>query len=585
MLGRIKNAKPEEEITVTAGTEAKEVLPSSGKTIKKATVNPTPSQTKSVTPSASQKIVTPDSGKLLNKVTVAGDSDLVAGNIKKDVNIFGVTGTFDGEEIVNGIIEEYCSYYNDISPNTFVEYLGELSYAYTNRQETQLYSSNENFYAPVAVQLNDNTVVIAVYKHSSYTSDTYLNYVALTFDMSSNTINVGSLLSTSTTDSYLQSDKVHLVRINNNTFGLVYDRHEQSFREYTRYVYCDIFSVSSNTITLLEREQQLYASASSSSMTSTRLGMSVAEITDNYILVVTPISYSSSFTGSSEFRVIVCNITSAGTLNVVKYYDFNVSTITTIRTLYLEILSAGFSLCKISQNKYIWCCRDTSGTYKQTYYFFLINVSSDYNTISINYVTNNTYDSTYSVILYLSKNLTDNNYCYVLINKNESNYSIAGTPVFSTIHYDVSNDTITLGTVVTPAIEWSKSNQFIWVAVKNIYGMFGSSYRAGTPETSIVYGHRIDSNGVLTFITVVKNGTETYGTAEIIPLIFNAQLNKTLLLQWRSSYATLYNVYLEPFNAVKRIKESESEIFGLTKTKCKTKEAGKVWVLNKTTEV
>lgn len=174
MLGRIKNAKPEEEITVTAGTETKEVLPSSGKTIKKATVNPTPSQAKSVTPSASQKIVTPDSGKLLNKVTVNGDSDLVAGNIKKDVNIFGVTGTFDGEEIVNGIIEEYCSYYNDISPNTFVEYLGELSYTYTNRQETQLYSTNENFYSPVAVQLNDNTVVIAVYKHSSYTSDTYL---------------------------------------------------------------------------------------------------------------------------------------------------------------------------------------------------------------------------------------------------------------------------------------------------------------------------------------------------------------------------------------------------------------------------
>lgn len=42
MLGRIKNAKPEEEITVTAGTETKEVLPSSGKTIKKVTVSPIP---------------------------------------------------------------------------------------------------------------------------------------------------------------------------------------------------------------------------------------------------------------------------------------------------------------------------------------------------------------------------------------------------------------------------------------------------------------------------------------------------------------------------------------------------------------
>ena len=95
MLGRVKSAKPEEEITVTAGTETKEVLPSSGKTIKKAIVNPTPSQSKSVTPSASQKIVAPDTGKLLNKVTVAGDSGLMAGNIKKGVNIFGVNGSFD----------------------------------------------------------------------------------------------------------------------------------------------------------------------------------------------------------------------------------------------------------------------------------------------------------------------------------------------------------------------------------------------------------------------------------------------------------------------------------------------------------
>lgn len=98
MLGRVKSAKPEEKITVTAGTETKEVLPSSGKTIKKAIVNPTPSQSKSVTPSASQKIVAPDTGKLLNKVTVAGDSGLMAGNIKKGVNIFGVNGSFDNSE-------------------------------------------------------------------------------------------------------------------------------------------------------------------------------------------------------------------------------------------------------------------------------------------------------------------------------------------------------------------------------------------------------------------------------------------------------------------------------------------------------
>ena len=54
-------------------------------------------QAKTVTPSASQQVVAPDSGyNGLSTVTVNGDADLVAGNIKKDVNIFGVTGSYEG---------------------------------------------------------------------------------------------------------------------------------------------------------------------------------------------------------------------------------------------------------------------------------------------------------------------------------------------------------------------------------------------------------------------------------------------------------------------------------------------------------
>ena len=62
--------KPEEEKTVTAGTSVIEVLPSSGKTMKKVKVNPTPSQSKSVTPNESAQTVSPDSGKLLSSVSV-----------------------------------------------------------------------------------------------------------------------------------------------------------------------------------------------------------------------------------------------------------------------------------------------------------------------------------------------------------------------------------------------------------------------------------------------------------------------------------------------------------------------------------
>jgi len=58
-------------------------------------------QQKTVTPSASQQVVSADIGyDALSQVTVNGSSNLVAENIKKNVEIFGVTGTLESGGVI-----------------------------------------------------------------------------------------------------------------------------------------------------------------------------------------------------------------------------------------------------------------------------------------------------------------------------------------------------------------------------------------------------------------------------------------------------------------------------------------------------
>lgn len=92
---------PTETITITSnGTydvtncaTAKVNVPTSGS----GTATPV-LQAKVVTPSASSQKVSPDNGyDGLSEVTISGDADLVAGNIKSGVNIFGVIGTYEGD--------------------------------------------------------------------------------------------------------------------------------------------------------------------------------------------------------------------------------------------------------------------------------------------------------------------------------------------------------------------------------------------------------------------------------------------------------------------------------------------------------
>lgn len=65
-------------------------------------------QTKTVTPEASQQTVMPDSGyDGLSSVTVNGDADLVAGNIRNGVEIFGVTGTYGSGSASYPVFDAY----------------------------------------------------------------------------------------------------------------------------------------------------------------------------------------------------------------------------------------------------------------------------------------------------------------------------------------------------------------------------------------------------------------------------------------------------------------------------------------------
>lgn len=74
-------------------------------------------QQKTVTPSATQQTVTPDPDyNGLSQVTVDGDSNLKASNIKSGVSIFGVTGTYEGNPLFSGT-GVYEAEYADSGPS------------------------------------------------------------------------------------------------------------------------------------------------------------------------------------------------------------------------------------------------------------------------------------------------------------------------------------------------------------------------------------------------------------------------------------------------------------------------------------
>lgn len=87
--------------TATPSTSQQNIDATSGKYMTRVTVAAIQTETKNATPSTSSQDVTPSSGKFLTKVTVGAvtaaiDANIQAGNIKKNVSILGVNGTYEG---------------------------------------------------------------------------------------------------------------------------------------------------------------------------------------------------------------------------------------------------------------------------------------------------------------------------------------------------------------------------------------------------------------------------------------------------------------------------------------------------------
>lgn len=137
-------------------------------------------QTKTVNPSTSRQTVTPDEGYngltqvTVEAVTAAIDADIVAGNIKKDVNILGVVGTYEGggakpSYLLNDGDNVSDFYFNtDYDPDTF---LASLTYDETD-PDTQLDVCALGlgyFYAvdltndQYAIVWNDGTNIVPIY--------------------------------------------------------------------------------------------------------------------------------------------------------------------------------------------------------------------------------------------------------------------------------------------------------------------------------------------------------------------------------------------------------------------------------------
>ena len=163
-------------------------------------VNMITRQAKTVTPSAADQTVSPDSGyQGLSEVTVEGDADLVPGNIKNGVDIFGITGTYSGgtpslqSKSVNPSTSQQV-----VTPDSGYDGLSQVTVAAARLQtrtvtptaaDQQIEKTSASYYGLLRVNINGDENLVA----SNIKKDVSIFGVTGTYEGSGGTTN-GSLI-------------------------------------------------------------------------------------------------------------------------------------------------------------------------------------------------------------------------------------------------------------------------------------------------------------------------------------------------------------------------------------------------------
>lgn len=163
-IARIQQAKADLKTSINAkgGTITNETIDQYASEVS-ALPEPKEEQQKTITPdfSSGNVVVTPTSGKVLSQVTINKDGNLVAKNIKKDITVNGITGTFEGG---GGY---------DLTITTKKERLYWSGGGYTDYYDNFYYRVNGNstytaITSPVTNQVIPNVIIVAFYYDLEY---------------------------------------------------------------------------------------------------------------------------------------------------------------------------------------------------------------------------------------------------------------------------------------------------------------------------------------------------------------------------------------------------------------------------------